>query len=52
MPAATDETVLSEGETVKAGKIPKTSGKYAAIGSAVLCVAAAAVAITVKRKRK
>ena len=54
MPAATDETVSSEGKTVKAGKIPKTSGKYAAIGSAaaVLCVAAAAVAITVKRKRK
>ena len=44
----------AEGKTVKAGKIPKTSGKYAAIGSAaaVLCVAAAAVAITVKRKRK
>ena len=43
MPAATDGT----GPT-------KTSGKYAAIGSAaaVLCVAAAAVAITVKRKRK
>ena len=54
MSAATDETVSSEGKTVKAGKIPKTSGKYAAIGSAaaVLCVAAAAVAITVKRKRK
>lgn len=54
MPAATDETVSSEGKTVKAGRIPKTSGKYAAIGSAaaVLCVAAAAVAITVKRKRK
>lgn len=54
MPAATDETVSSEGKTVKAGKIPKTSGKYAAIGAAaaVLCVAAAAVAITVKRKRK
>lgn len=54
MPAATDETVSSEGKTVKAGKIPKTSGKYAAIGSAaaVLCIAAAAVAITVKRKRK
>ena len=53
MPAA-DETASSEGKTVKAGKIPKTSGKYAAIGSAaaVLCVAAAAVAITVKRKRK
>ena len=46
--------VSSEGKTVKAGKIPKTSGKYAAIGSAAvtLCVAAAAVAITVKRKRK
>lgn len=54
MPAATDGTVSSEGKTVKVGKIPKTSGKYAAIGSAaaVLCVAAAAVAITVKRKRK
>lgn len=54
MPAATDETVSSEGKTVKAGKIPKTSGKYAAIGSAAvtLCVAAAAVAVTVKRKRK
>ncbi len=54
MSTATDETVSSEGKTVKAGKIPKTSGKYAAIGSAaaVLCVAAAAVAITVKRKRK
>ena len=54
VPAATDETVSPEGKSVKAGKIPKTSGKYAAIGSAAaaLCVAAAAVAITVKRKRK
>ena len=34
MPAATDGTVSSEGKTVKAGKIPKTSGKYAAIGAA------------------
>lgn len=53
VPAA-DETASPEGKAVKAGKIPKTSGKYAAIGSAaaVLCAAAAAVAVTVKRKRK
>ena len=54
VPAGTDETAPSEGKTVKAGSIPKTSGKYAAIGSAAatLCAAAAAVAVTVKRKRK
>lgn len=53
VPAA-DETVSTEGKNVKAGRIPKTYGKYAAIGSAAaaLCVAAAAVAVTVKRKRK